>query len=133
SESDGLAGKKEASIKDLYFHLVSDSTTRIAGLQTGEYDFVFRVPFDNYDQINDDPNLDTLLHPSSNGFLGFNKAEGPATDFKLREVINTALDNNEVMLAGFPMDEFYWLDSGYMDKDMVNWASTAGHEYYNQN
>src|SRR5699024_4809183 len=44
-----------------------------------------------------------------------------------------ALDADEIMMAAFPNEEFYWLDSGYMDVHIENWASTAGSEYHNQN
>lgn len=132
-EPDGLIGRKEALVDEIYFYIVPDTSTRLAGLQTGEYDFAYGVPYDNYDQLEDDPNLETILTPSSNHILVFNKVEGKSTDFKLREAINTALDNDEIMLAAFPNTDFYWLDAGYMDVNIVNWASKAGEEYYNQN
>src|SRR5699024_7606708 len=114
-EADGLIGKKEALVDEIYFYLVPDTSTRLAGLQTGEYDFIYSVPFDNYDQLESDPNLETILTPSSNHIFVFNKVEGKSTDFKLREAINTALNNDEIMLGAFPNPDFYWLDSGYMD------------------
>src|SRR5699024_3449061 len=39
SEADGLSGKKEALVDDIYIYMVPDTSTRIAGLQTDEYDF----------------------------------------------------------------------------------------------
>lgn len=130
--ADGLAGKKEALVDDVYLYIVPDTSTRLAGFQTGEYDFVYGVPFDNYDQIQSDPNLDTILTPSANQMIGFNNLEGPSTDFRMRQVINMALNNDEIMMAAFPNKDFYWLDSGYMDVNIVNWLTDAGNEYYNQ-
>lgn len=132
-EADGLSGKKEALVDDIYIHMVPDTSTRVAGLQTGEYDFAYGIPYDNFEQIDSDDNLDTILTPSANMFLGLNKVEGIASDVKMREVINMALDNEEIMMASFPNPDFFWLDSGYMDVGIENWASTAGSEYYNQN
>lgn len=132
-EPDGLIGRKEALVDEIYIHIVPDTSTRLAGLQSGEYDFIYGVPFDNYDQLVNDPNFETLLTPSSNHILVFNKVEGISTNFKLRQAINTGLNADDIMMAAFPNKDFYWLDSGYMDVNIVNWASTAGSEYYNQN
>src|SRR5699024_6033867 len=76
--------------------------------------------------------LETILTPSGNQMMGFNKVEGIASDAKIRQAINAAVDANEVMFAAFPNEDFYWLDSGYMDMNIKAWASTAGSEYYNQ-
>jgi len=132
-EADGLGGKKEALVDEIYFYLVPDTSTRVAGLQTGEYDFAYGISYDNYDQFVDDPNFEVILTPSANEIIGFNQVEGIATDFKIREAVNTAVDNDEIMMAAFPNEDFYWLDSGYMDMHIENWASTEGSEYYNQN
>ncbi len=132
-EADGLSGKKEALVDEIYFHLVPDTSTRVNGLLTGEYDFAFGIPYDNYDQFVDNPDFDTILTPSANEIMGLNNVEGISTDFVIREIVNTALDPNEIMMAAFPNEDFYWLDSGYMDVNIESWASTAGSEYYNQN
>lgn len=132
-EASGLSGKKEALVDDIFMHIVSDTSTRIAGLQSGEYDFAYDIPYDNYEQLDNDPNLETLLVPSANAVLKFNNVEGIGSDFKLREAINTGLDLDEIMMAAFPNKDFYWLAPGYMDVNLSNWASDAGSEYYNQN
>lgn len=132
-EADGLGGKKEALVDDIYFHLVPDTSTRVAGLQTGEYDFAYGISYDNYDQFINDENFEVILTPAANEIIGFNQVEGIATDFKIRQAVNMAIDADEIMMAAFPNEDFYWLDSGYMDKHIENWASTAGSEYYNQN
>ena len=133
TETDGLAGKKEALVDDIYFYIVKDTATRLAGLQTGEYDFAFGIPFDNYEVLQNDTNLEAIVAPSANDLLAFNKVEGIASDLKMRQVINTALDLDEIMLAAFRNKDLYWLDSGYMDVSLSNWASKAGSEFYNQN
>ncbi|WP_368653195.1 ABC transporter substrate-binding protein [Ornithinibacillus sp. 4-3] len=132
-EPDGLAGKKEALVDEIYFYLVPDTSTRIAGLQTGEYDFAYSIPYDQYDQMESNPDIETMLTPNANEMLVFNKVQGISTDYKIREAINVGLNYDETMMAAFPNKDFYWLDSGYMDVNILNWASTAGSEYYNQN
>lgn len=132
-EANGLVGKKEAIIKDIYFHIVTDSSTRLSGLQTGQYDFIYGVPYDYYDQIQNDPNLDSLLTPAANPLMAFNNVEGISTNAKIRQAINAALNVEEILMGAFPNPDFFWVDSGYMDVNIKPWASKAGSEYYNQN
>src|SRR5699024_642386 len=49
--ADGLGGKKEALVKDIYFDIVTDASTRVAGIQSGEYDIAFAIPFESYAQL----------------------------------------------------------------------------------
>src|SRR5699024_3181399 len=50
-EMDGLAGKKEALVDDVYFYIAPDASTRQAGIQSGEYDIAYQLPFDSYQQL----------------------------------------------------------------------------------
>ncbi|WP_368652634.1 ABC transporter substrate-binding protein [Ornithinibacillus sp. 4-3] len=130
--ADGLSGKKEALVDEIYIYIVNDSSTRLAGLQTGEYDFAYGIPYDNYDALLADDNLETILTPSANQMMGLNKVQGIATDPKFRQAVNAALDAEQVMFAAFPDEDFFWLDSGYMDMYIEPWLTDAGNEYYNQ-
>src|SRR5690625_899715 len=132
-ETSGWSGKKEALIDELYFHFVSDTSTRIAGLQTGEYDFGYDIPFDMYEQLEADPNINTFLASPANAVIKFNTKQGLASDFNLRQAINTALDYEEIMLAAFPHEEAFELTPGYMDSDIVKWSSDSGKAFYNIN
>src|SRR5699024_3862661 len=52
-ETSGYAGKKEALVDDIYYHIVTDASTRLTGIQTGEYDVADSIEFDNFDQLED--------------------------------------------------------------------------------
>lgn len=132
-ETTGLGGKREALVDDVYFHLVPDSSTRLAGLQTGEYDFAYSIHFDNYDQLLNSDEIDPVLVPGSNTILKLNNVDRIMADPEFRKIINTALNYDEIMMAGFPNKDFYWLDSSYMHKDIKSWASQAGSDYHNIN
>lgn len=132
-EPNGLGGRKEALVDDIYFHFVPDSSTRLAGLQTGEYDFAYSIHFDNYEALQNSDVVDPLLIPGSNTILKLNNVERIMSDPEFRKIINTALDYDEIMMAGFPNKDFYWLDSSYMHKDIKSWASQAGSEFHNIN
>ena len=42
---------KEAATETLYFDVVTDAATRIAGLQNGQYDIAEEIPADNYEEL----------------------------------------------------------------------------------
>ncbi|GIN89332.1 peptide ABC transporter substrate-binding protein [Siminovitchia terrae] len=132
TEADGLSGKKEALVDDLYFDIVTDPATRLAGLQTGQYDVSLSVSNDNYEQVLGDESLNTYKDLYGNITLVYNKEKGPFTDFKLREAVNTAINSEEVMLAVFGHSDLYEIDAGYMNKAQTNWYNDSGKDVYNQ-
>lgn len=131
--SDGMAGKKEAKLDDIYFRMVTDHSTRLAGLQTGEYDLVYQVPLDNFEQVKNDPNLDAEAELVGNLNLVYNKQDGPMSDVNMRKAVNAALNLDDVLLAALINEETMLLNSSYMNPQIEHWASEAGSEFYNIN
>lgn len=130
--SDGLSGKKEALVEKLYFDIVTDSSTRLTGLQSGEYDVASMIDLDMLEELKRHPDLEPYHSFSEPVGLIFNKFEGLMTDMTLRQAINAALDQDAIGIAANVNKESYRLDSGYMQKEQVEWYSDAGSELYNQ-
>lgn len=132
SEPSGFAGKKEAPTENLYFHFVTDHATRIAGIQTGEYDLADSIPIENYDQLAADSKV--KLHSLPGGTLTafLNTNEGLLSNQTYRQAILAALDNEEILLASFAKPELFSLDPGYLNASQSQWLTDAGKEYYNQ-
>lgn len=130
--ADGLAGKREALVDDLIFNVVTDGSTRVAGIQTGEYDVALQVPTDNYDQLKSNASLKNYLDLNGILALVFNKKQGPSSNVKLRQAINNSLDMDKIMLAAFSDQKFYRLSSSYMLKENSDWYSENGKDQYNQ-
>ena len=131
--STGLAGVKNAATQYIYFDVVTESSTRIAGIQSGEYDIAEEIPTENYDELELDENLtlDTGKGGTLNLFL--NTTEGIMANQDMRQAILAALNCDDIMLASFGNEELYEIDCGWCDPDDANWGSDAGSEYYNQN
>ncbi|MET3504847.1 ABC transporter substrate-binding protein [Halalkalibacter oceani] len=129
--ADGLAGEKVAIVDDLFFDIVTDSSTQLAGIQTGQYDIAYTLPNDNYEQLLDDPAINTMTDLYGNSFHHFNKKEGIFTDFKMRQAVNAAVSNEEIMLGGWSHPDLYSLNSSYMGESQV-WYSEAGADEYDQ-
>lgn len=131
-EPSGLVGKKEAFVDNLYYDIVSDPSTKLAGLQTGEYDIADRMAFEHYEQINND-NFESYIN-NDNGThnIFFNKKSGIMTDKIMRQAVNAAIDSESVMLASYAHEDLFVLNPSYMSVNNKNWSSDAGSESYNQ-
>lgn len=130
--SDGLGGKKEALVDDLYFHYVTDESTRVAGITTGEYDIAFSIPFDNAEQIENSPDVSSFVSEGGMTTFVFNKKSGLFSNSKARQAVNAALDIEEILISAYRDSRYYTLDSGLALPNQSDWHSQAGKEEYNQ-
>lgn len=132
-ESDGLSGKKEAFLDDIYFYISEDASTRQAGLQSGEYDLAYQLPFDSYQQLMETDDLKVEPSLAGDMILQYNSREGLMSDPKMRQAINAALDIDEILAASLVEPEIYESEATLMESENVQWATNAGEEAYNQN
>lgn len=128
----GFAGKKEAFVNDVYYHFVTDHSTRIAGIQTGEYDVADNIPTESYEQLSSMDNVKVHTFVGGTLTMFFNTNEGVLADVKMRQAINTAFNMDDIMLASFVNKDLYTLEPGYMNPNQIQWATDAGKEVYNQ-
>lgn len=130
---DGLSGHKEALVDDIFFQMVPDAGTQVAGVQSGEYDVVLDIPNEYYEQVSSNSDLKTDVTMYGALSLAFNKHEGIFTDPKMRQAVNAALDMDSILLAAFANEDLFEAGASYMQKEQVAWYSEAGSEHYNQN
>jgi len=104
--------------------------TRIAGLQTGQYDLIYGLTSDNYDIIANTPGVETQTQEAGTLVLVMNKKEGLCTDVNFRQAVNAALSMDDIMTVGY--GSFYSLGSCYMDECNGFWLTDAGSENYNR-
>ena len=127
----GWVGYKEAKTPAVTFHFVPDSSTRVAGVQFGEYDLAIQLPFDSYDQF---AGGDYQIYKEAQGDIGmvFNKKKGIASGKLFRQAVNAALNCDDIMRAAYVNPEFYELTSSYIEDRKNFWYTEAGSEFYNQ-
>lgn len=113
----GLAGAKSANFEEIIVHFVSDSSTRINGLNSGEYDWIESVPYDNTEMIEDNPETELISGEAGPAIGVFNKAEGPLADETMREAVMAAVETEQALLAGYADDEFFDNNSALMNTD----------------
>lgn len=128
----GFGGKKIAYVDELLFLPVPDVATRIAGMESGDYDFADWIAPDAYKRLKANPRLDTIIVKPKEYIVGvLNKKMGPFTNKKLRQAALAALDMEAVMKGAMGQEEFYRLDNSLMFKEQV-WWTDIGKEQYNQ-
>lgn len=129
-EMDGWAGYKQAYTKNLEFDFVPEEATRVAGLQTGQYDVINGLSSDNFDNVSKSSELSTFKEQGGTVALVFNKKEGLAANQSLRQAVNAIANNDDLLKAAF--GNFYELGSCYMDSAQATWLTDAGSKNYNQ-
>jgi peptide/nickel transport system substrate-binding protein len=127
----GFSGRKSAPTEHIYFHFVTDQSTRVAGLKTGQYD-VSAIPTENYDEFESDANI--KIYPIPGGVLSayFNTQRGPLANLKLRQAALAAFNDAEILLASFSNPNLYFLNSGFTNPAQSQWLVDAGEGEYNQ-
>jgi peptide/nickel transport system substrate-binding protein len=128
--TDGWAGRKDPQIDLLYYHIVPQASTRLAGLLTGQFDVDYNVDNDDIPVIRGSRNLNMVSYQAGTLALVFNKKQGPCADPRFRRALNAAIDAGEIMAAVF--GEQYELGSSYMEDSQEFWSSSAGGEHYNR-
>lgn len=132
-ESSGFTGKKEAYAQDLYYRIVTDDATRIAGVQTGQYDIAEEMPQERYAELAQDSSI--VLSSKTAGTLNlfFNTTHGIMANADMRQAIMACLNTNDIMLAAYGDENLYVLNPGWCNPADSQWGSEAGSDYYNQN
>lgn len=130
--STGLGGAKEVLVDEVYLMIVPDSSTRVAGVISGEYDIAEQIHHDNYNEVNANPEINAYVGPAGYNVLVFNKKEGVLSDIKLRQAVAAVLDMEEILLASHSSEDFYKLNPSLFIEEQEDWYSTAGEELYNE-
>ena len=131
-EADGLAAPKKAYADQIYFYPVSDKTTRITGVQTGEYDIAVGVTANMIDTLSADPNLKIeIMDLGIMPVMIFNSAEGLGTDINLRNAIIHCLNMEELLIAAQGGPDLYYLNPSLVPKVSRYWTDIDLGKYNN--
>jgi len=128
----GRAGDRTAEVAGIDIKFVPDASTRILGLQTGEYDVVSEVPYDSATQVLDDDSLRAGSYPVTLLNLYYNKAQGLFADVEARRAVDTALDREPIMTAAVADPQFFTITPSVMlEAQRGQWDSDAGADRFN--
>ncbi len=134
AEPSGFVGKKIAYFDEILFIPVKEVGARIAGLETGEYDYAEALPIETLRTIAANPNLvPQVVKPQWELAWELNHQEPPMDNLKFRQAVLAALDADFIVSTVVMNDpEFYSVNPGVRAGPWSAWYSEAGAEYYNQ-
>lgn len=127
--TDGWAGYKHAYAKELIYWTVAEEATRVAGLQTGQYDLA-NIGSATFATVDNTEDLTYSTEEGGSIAIVFNKKEGLCADINMRKAINAIVDCDELLVVNY--GEFYNLGSCYMESNQELWTTDAGSDQYNQ-
>jgi peptide/nickel transport system substrate-binding protein len=129
--ANGYAGRREAWADEVFYYPVSQVATRIAGVQSGDYDVADGINQDAYASLKSDQRVvPEIIRPGSFLTFFFNKKQGIMANEKLREAVLVALDMQPIMSATFGNPDLYSLYPSIYPKG-TPWYTTAGSDWYN--
>jgi peptide/nickel transport system substrate-binding protein len=130
----GFGGRRIAHFDEVQLIPVPEAASRVAGLQTGEFDFIESVPITAVAQLEDAPGIDVaVLRPKWAVLVELNQGEPPMDDVRFRHAMVRALDMDQIMRAvSFGMEEFYRLQPSIFFPEQTAWFTEAGAETYNR-
>lgn len=128
--ADGLAGEKKAYVDNVYFHVVQDLSTRVSGLQTGEYHVAKNITQDSAELIEADDNLKNELYTTGFPIILFNKKEGVFTDNLVRKAANAAVNVEDILIATYGNEKYYQKNHSLVKEEQTNWYTEAGKDEY---
>lgn len=128
--ADGMAGEKKALVDDVYFHFVTEPSTRVTGMLTGEYDIANRIIQDSVETLRANPNVKLELIQAGFPGLVFNKRSGLFSNQSARQAVNAAMNMEDLLIAGYASEEFYSLSHELSLEEQTSWYTDAGKAEY---
>ena len=128
----GYAGKREALLDELRFIPVPNANTRVEGSLSGQYQFADLLPAEAMSRLSGKPNVTPVITaPFGFPYVVLNTKQGPLKTQGVRQAIQTALNDKEIMTAGFGDPKFFSAEANHFPKGSP-FYSTEGAANYNQ-
>jgi len=129
----GFGGKKEAIADEILFIPVPEVSTRLAGLETGQYDFAEAVPVTSYSSLMANPDINAFLQKPLWAIIWeLNQSEPPMDNPVFRQAVLAALDMETVMKTVAMGDpNFYRVQPSFWTPEQTLLHNDAGAEFYN--
>jgi peptide/nickel transport system substrate-binding protein len=128
----GYAGKREALLGELRFIPVPNANTRVEGSLSGQYQFADLLPVEAMSRLSGKSNVTPVITaPFGFSYVVLNTKLGPLKNQGLRQAIQAALNDREIMTAGFGDPTFFSVEANHFPKGSP-FYSTEGAANYNQ-
>ena len=128
-----LAGEKKAYVDKIEWLEIPSEETKVAGLMTGEWDFIDSIGLDFVAELKEDPDVGLTWYPGHMWYFAFNSneiAKLPFDGLKLRQAIQASMSGVDMLSAIGPPDT--WKLSCSIYGSGTVFESEAGCDLYNQ-
>ncbi len=112
-EASDLAGERNAYLDSITIEFVPEESVRVAGLKSGQFDFIDELSSDRYSEIEEYPEVKPVI--CNNGTMGivvFNSGQAPFKDVNLRKAVAYAIDPRELAAAQIGDEKFWTIEDG---------------------
>lgn len=90
-------GHKDAHVDEIIFWIVPEASTRVAGLESGEYDIITEVPDSEAARLAEIDGVDPVKNgPGVLLYMMFNHQTGPTSDINIRKAVQSFIDPAEI-------------------------------------
>ncbi len=129
----GYAGKREALLDELRFVPVPNATTRVEGVLAGQFHYADLLQVEAMGRLEKAmPDVVPILTKSFGfPYIVFNTKEGVLSSQAMRQAVQTAMGEAEMLLAGFGDPRFFTAEPNFFPKG-TPYYSDAGADRYNQ-
>ncbi len=129
---DWYAGKRVAYADKLIYEFVKEEATRVAGVETGQYDYAQEVPTDQYDQFVASTSVKPyVIEPDISLNIVFNRKQGRLfSNVNARRAIAAAVNMEELLGSGYGNPRFWNMNFPWFQKG-TPWYTEKGKEKYN--
>jgi len=133
-DASGLGGQRIAYFKTIFLLPVPESEARMAGLETGEFDYAESIPATSYDRITGNTDLQaSIVIPRWSVALEFNHTNFPSSDVNFRKALAYALDMEKVLTAITAGNtDFYRLDPSIYTPEQFYFTEAGSADIYNK-
>ena len=133
TEVDGLGGGKIPYFDEIYLYPVPESAARVAGLETGEYDYAAAPPTTDYDRLDQNPDITPYIIEDQRWVVILFNFRNPLTsNLAFRRAVQAALDIDALGQAiTNGRKEFYRVQPSLWFSSSP-WHTEVGAELYNQ-
>lgn len=108
TKASGLAGERVPYLDSINIEFASEESVRVAGLKSGQFDFIDELSSDRYDEVNNYSEIEPVIcKHGTMSVMAYNAGKTPFDDPNLRKAVAHAINPRE-MAAAQVGDEMFW-------------------------
>jgi len=130
-EPDGYGGARRQYLDEIRFVPVSNANTRVESAVAGQFDYVDSLPVESLAKLKNGRSDPVILKPFGWPRLVLNTKQGIMSNLAVRQAVQLALNEEDMLYAGFGDKQFYKLN-GDLYPEGYPWATQLGGKVYNK-